>query len=532
MIDPSEKQVSSAAEDLASDFENSTIFSDPALLDSANTKKKTHTARRVVAVVAVIMAAVMVFTVWKVWVEPIMVDGGQSSSSNIAATVVPMVSLEYENVKTMEISAGDKRVVLQQVAALSESDKVDTVDKWIVKGVDPEITSSNIVSYRVEDACKLTAVRTLEPGKDYGMGTPTKVIHIVMKDDSEHTITVGKETPDKSGFYCSVNWDKDNIYLVETSSLSLIEADPLHYADKTVIRPLQATEVGESYFKGENSTLNMFSSITITGSNIDGKISLGMTSDSTKFNIYSLTSPMKAFADDAKVLELLAPIADGFSVNSAVSYDFKADKAKFGLDKPAYVAEYKIGTYSEKIWVSKGDADSICYVAFGENPKAIYKSYTNALPFEGLTVTGLYTPYPFFENITTVEQISVSGPKGDYTFDLTHIEGEDDNTKNLKVASGKTEIDVQSFRYFYQHLVKLSAISFTDKPEADGTDITIRVKFLGEGAKDTVISYTKISDMRYYLAVNGAPYGIAASGGIEALFDDCATLVSGGKINS
>ncbi len=512
------------------DLENSTIFSDPTDYGT-NTKNKKHNLRRGAVIGAVLLSAGVLAGGWfaiKTFLPQLGV-GGTSSVGTPSGTGEAVTSADYEQVKSLTVTAGDKTVTLLNVSAMEQ--KPNTVDKWIVQGVDPAVTSSNIVSYRVEDACAITALRTLEKGADYGLDKPTKVIEAVMKDGSGFTLTVGKEAPDNSGFYCSVSTAPDKVYLVETSKLSLIDADPLHYADKEVITPLQSAAVGESYFQGESNSLSHFEKITVWGDKIDGKISLGMTKDTTKYNLYSLTSPITAFADEAAVLNLLSPIADGYTVSRAVSYDFGKDKAKFGLADPAYVAEYKIGDYSEKIWVSAPDADGVCYMAVGEDPLAIYATYISGLPFEGLTVTGLYTPYPFFENIVTVEQISISGPKGKYVFDLSHFDVEDRDEK-LKVLCGDTVIDTPSFRYFYQHLVKVSAISFTTEKNTSAADITIRVKFLEEGAKDTVLTFVKISDLRYHLSVNGTPYGIVADKDVETLFSDCATITSGGTLNS
>ena len=516
------------------DLENSTIFSDPTDYGSGYDKKRHHGLRRVLAVVSVLMAAVMALTVWKVWISPILVNqgGDVTSSPNPEDTGVAMISVKYENVASMVVTAAEKKVTLLNVSAMDKEDRPDTVDKWIVQGVDPKITSGNIVSYRVEDACALSAVRTLAAGQDYGFDKPTKTICITMQDGTVYHITVGKESPDKVGYYCSINTDTEKVYLVETSALSLIEADPLHYADKTIITALTADEVGEKYFQSDEATLNIFDSIKITGTAIDGSIALQMTTDETKYNLYSLTSPIKAFASETEVLNLLAPIADGFTVSSAVSYDFKADKAKYGLDKPAYVAEYKIGEYSEKILVSKGDADGNCYVAVGDNPLAIYATYTGNLPFDGLTVTGLYTPYPFFENITTVQQITISGPKGEYVYDLTHYPDEDDSAKKLTVKLGDKTVDTQSFRYFYQHLVKVSAYSFTTEKNTKTPEVTIRVKFNADGADDTVLTFVRVSDLRFHLSVNGTPYGIVPSSDVDTLFADGAVFVAGGTLDS
>lgn len=515
------------------DLENSTIFSDPVAYGTNNNKKKNHWSRRITAVVAVVMVAVLVvvgwFAVGKFLPEP---DTGNSSSATPSGTGELIATAELEKVKSMTVTALDKSIVLQNVDALSEDERPNTEEKWIINGYDSSIISGKIVSYRVEDACKLTAIRTLAKGPDYGLDKPTKTIKVELIAGGGFTITVGKESPDKVGYYCAVDTKPDQVYLVEASALSLIEADPLHYVEKTVISPLTSTDVGNAYFQGEGSALNMFSSISVKGAAIRGEISLGMTEDKTKYNLYSLTSPIKAFADETKVLELLGPVSQGLTVSSAVSLDFEADKSKYGLDNPAYIAEYKVGNYEETIQVSSANGDGVCYLAVGQKPLAIYQVYASDLPFQGLDVTGLYTPYPFFENVTTVDNISISGPAGDYNFSLTHIADEDDNTKNLKVVGNGKEIDVPSFRYFYQHLVKLSAISFTDEVNSASADVTIRVKFNGEGAEDTVLTLSKLSDLRYYLAVNGSPYGIVAAADVDGIFNDCATLISGGKIEA
>jgi len=530
MSEDSKKELNMPEEADGGEFEGSTVLSAPEDLGQAG-KKKNHWLHRFIIIGAVVFAAALAFGAAKL-IEHLMPEESTDPNANSSITAPSgagesVTDIKLEDIKSVTITAGEKRVVLLQVAAMEQ--KPDTQDKWVVEGISPLITSGSIVSYRAEDAGSMIANRLMPAGEDYGLDNPTKLITIEKLDGSKVEVTVGKVSPDTTGYYCRVSTAPDKVYLMDASQIDLINADPLHYADKTVMTPLKSGEVSDTYFQGDSGTLNRFDSITVTGSKIDGKIELAMTKDTTKFNIYSLSSPIKAFANDTAVLSLLSPLTDGVTVSAAVSYDYEADKEKYGLDNPAYIAEYKVGEFTERLCLSVSDADGKCYLAVGTDPKAIYSIHSGALPFEGLTVTGLYASYPFFENVTTVEKITISGPKGNYVFDLTHIDAEENDDK-LKVVLNGTQIATKSFRNLYQKFVLLSAISFTTEANTDTAEVTIKVEFLGDGAEDTLLSLVRISDMRYHLSVNGAPYGIVSNTGLDTIFSACETLASGGTV--
>lgn len=519
------------AEEETEVFEESTVLSAPEDLGRAGDKKKRYWLRRFAVIGAVALTAALAFgAVWLI--NRLMPEEPADPNAN-PSIVAPsgsgevITSVKLENIKSVTVEAGEKKVVLLQAALMEQ--KPDTQDKWVVEGVDPLITSGSIASYRAEDAGSILANRVMPSGEDYGFDKPTKVITITPAEGENIVVTVGRVSPDSTGYYAKVN-TSDKVYLVDASKLDLIEADPLHYADKTVMTPLKSGEVSDTYLQGDGGSLNRFDYITVTGSKIDGKIELSMTKDKTKFNIYSLSSPIKAFANDTAVIELLAPLTKGVTVSAAVSYDYEADKAKYGLENPAYIAEYKVGEFTEKLWVSVADADGKCYVAVGTAPKAIYSIHSGSLPYDGLTVTGLYASYPFFENVTTVEKITINGPKGNYVFDLSHFPEAEDNDDKLKVILNGTQVGTKSFRNFYQKFVLLSANAFTTEANTNSPEITIKIEFLGEGAEDTVLTMVKISDMRYHLSVNGVPYGITSNTGLDTIFAACETMANGGTV--
>ena len=164
------------------DFENSTIFSAPADYGKKDPKAGKKGLRRGMAVLSLLLVAAVVTAGW-FFIDkflPQIGNQGNTSSATPSGTSVSILELDYNKAKSVTIETKDKKVELLNVSALEGEDKVNTVDKWILKGYDPIVTSGNIAQYRAEDACGLIALRTLPAGQDYGLDAPSKTITILM----------------------------------------------------------------------------------------------------------------------------------------------------------------------------------------------------------------------------------------------------------------------------------------------------------------------------------------------------------------
>ncbi len=503
----------------------STIFSAPA---EHNDKAVNSNKKRLITIIASFLAVAVLVggTISIIKLIPEMEDEETSSSVFEDITVLDLNSDKFDTL-TVKNSQGEFKLYTEQLTTNADSSdessqeadenseetssaETKTSTAWRVEGVETSKLSNTTVTSIVSAAASVTAKReiTTKSASDCGFDEPQFEITISSTQVGNYTILVGAASPDGTGTYLKLA-DKDNIYIVDDSAVSVFEFNLLDLADKTSLSAVSfsADTTGKV---DENGRILYFDSLTFEGKNFPETVTVINNtdeSDSGSLMPYIITTPIERYAEAEALSAPLDMFSSEISVMGIYSYDItEQSMAAVGLDNPDIFVTLTVEGESKWFKVSKVD-DSYCAV-IRDDSQMIYKVTLANFPVLEYKTEDLYSTWVTLYSINDLSgmDITVEGEK--YNFDIASEEDEDGKT-TYTIHCNDELITTEYFQSFYQNFLDLDCSDYTVSEISAAADCTVKFTF-NDGSKSE-LEFRKSSETSYQYRLDGMDMGKVTS---------------------
>lgn len=481
-----------------------TVFGDPA--EHKNVKPKNNGKKRIVAVVASALAVAVLVggTLAVIKFIPVKDDGNSSSSSPFEE--IKVLEKSSDDLSEVKVTNGKGNFRLYSKTQEAESDESESSSKtvsWYLDGVPEDMVSTSSVQSVAQAAASITASRSIntKTAADCGLDNPVYTVEAVTNDNEAYTVLVGSDSPDGTGVYLKLSGD-ENIYIVDTSAVSVFDFEALDFADTTAFAAADFGTLPDGY-ADDNGALIKFDSATLTGRNYPNRVKIVPNGDGelSSYLAYIMTEPENRFADH--VDGLLSLFASGVSVSGAYAYDVSpASLAKVGLDNPDVVAAMTVNGKTVTYKISVVD-DTFCAV-ITDDSKMIRKVDLSSLAIAKSNVESFYSGWVTMQSINDLTNFTLSCDGTDYSFDIVYDDSDDAEETYTITANGK-KIKAENFQNFYQTFVGLQYTDYSVSQLSAQPDATVKMT-LKDGTERTV-TFTKCSETKYQCTVDGLALG-------------------------
>ncbi len=502
----------------------STVFSAPS---EHNDKTVNSNKKRLITIIASFLAVAVLVggTISIIKLIPEMEDEETASSIFEDITVLDLNGDKFDTL-TVKNSQGEFKLYTEQIITTVDSDDTDeettessedtssdetqTSTAWRVEGVETSKLSNTTVTSIVSAAASVTAKReiTTKSASDCGFDEPQLEIAISSTQVGNYTILVGDASPDGTGTYLKLA-DKDNIYIVDDSAISVFEFNLLDLADKTALSTVSfsADTTGKV---DENGRILYFDDLTFSGKNFPETVTIinnTDTSDSGALMPYLITTPIERYADGEALNDPLTMFASEISVTGIYSYDI-TDKAMaaVGLDNPDIVVTLTVEGESKWFKISKVD-DSYCAV-IRDDSQMIYKVTLANFPVLEYETEDFYSSWVTLYSINDLSSMDITVDGEEYNFDIASEEDEDGST-SYTIHCNDALITTEYFQTFYQSFVALDCTNYTVSELSAAADCTVIFTF-NDGSKSE-LEFRKASETAYQYRLDGMDMGKVTS---------------------
>ncbi len=358
---------------------------------------------------------------------------------------------------------------------------------------------------------------------EYGFDSPQASWTLTDTSGKEYTMYVGDMLLTEGGYYVKYA-DRNAVYIVGTA-LSQTILQPV----TTLIKPLLTAGMSQNdYFMVDNFTIwhgeELFVHVIRVPDEekenpnaiVEAKLSYPYAEVDGEKIPYELNETLY-FEILYKLMTLKGDSVVAFMPDDATI-------AEYGLAEPAYIVSYTFNSdYEFYIFISEKQADGSYYATSNlYGFLTICKVSSENIGWVSKDKFDWIFPTPFFENITTVESISIKSENVDVDFRLTHGVDEDGNN-SLEVEEINSGVkipnaDVRNFREYYKTLLNITnreyaKLSAEDREAliADDSKLIMTMKYKTIDGATTEYKFYKyyetstgqISTGKIFVTVNG-----------------------------
>lgn len=368
------------------------------------------------------------------------------------------------------------------------------------------ITSKKIIEENAQDVVK------------YGLTQDTaSIIADGIYDDKNVKLIIGKELPDKSGYYGMLENDK-KVYVIESNVYATLNLTANDYLDKLMIKKPDG-EPTPAITKIEINKKNINKPIIISKSN-------SQLNSETEIS-YEITSPVIGNLDNNLTSKIINSVY-GLTAAQVVSPNpTDSQKSEFGFSNPtANVTFWYNGinttlTIGNNYKLEGSEIDYAYVMVSGSN--FVYGVTIANLPWITTSVDDMLSSLVINSNIDTVKNVEIISNGNTYNFELNGT-GND-----LKVSLNRNEINTDYFRDFYIEILSMKAESVaTDKLEG-ASDLTIKLNY-NDGKNPDVFEFVKNGARKYIIIRNGIPSYDTNSSYVTKFKEDLEKIINNQSI--
>ena len=496
------------------DDDFSTIFSAP---QEHNDKNVNSNKKRLIAILASFLAVAVLVggTISIIKFIPEMESGETSSSVFEDITVLDLNSDKFDTL-TVKNSQGEFKLYTEQLAVTAddsedaESAEPQTSTAWRVEGVETSKLSNTTVTSIVSAAASVTAKReiTTKSASECGFDKPRFEITISSAQVGNYTILVGSASPDGTGIYLKLA-DKDNIYIVEDSSVSVFEFNLLDLADKTALSAVSFS-VDTTDYVDTNGKFISFDSLTIEGKNFPEAITIinnTDTSESGSLMPYIIKTPSERYAKSENIEAPVSMFSSTISVVGIYAYDITNESmAATGLDNPDVYVTLTI--QGESKWFKISAIDESHCALIRDDSKMIYKVALTNFPILEYKTDDFYSAWVTLYSINDLSGMNITVDGEKYSFDIDSKEDEDKKV-SYTIHCNDELITADYFQTFYQNFVALECSDYNLSDISASADCTVEFKF--NDGSTSKLEFYKATETAYQYRLDGMNMGKVTS---------------------
>lgn len=473
--------------------EFSTIFSAPANHNDAAPKKNPILLKLISALLVLCIIAGAAVAVIKLIPEK-----QDEPQNDITFNVINIDSANVEKVVLSNTSG--ETTFLSETVKNADSSEIN----WYISGVNKELTDSSAIEGAVSAAAKIEAIKQVSgTDADFGLDKPQATAKIAAKNSvfEDFTLTIGNSAPAGLGYYCKIS-NKDGIYLASSDLTKLTTCAALDFATTTGVSGVPKTENNADCF--DSTGIIKFDYMKLSGKNYPGDLRIEVQTDDSinSYFPFKITSPSLRIAEETAVGTLLEIMHSG--VSSAGAYCFEPNAAqlqKYRLDNPDIT--FEISVKGEVYSIKASKVDETHFAVIDNNLNMIHKIAASSLSFASGRGTDYYSSFIILENLSGLSAFKADFSDGrSYKFDTVYNQEDE----SYKAYFGGTELDINSFKAFYQQFIGLSPVEYDSKQL---TDSALKITLVhSAGTKDTVLEFKQYSAQRYQVEMDGIPMGL------------------------
>lgn len=521
-------------ENTVQDDEFSTIFSDPTAHKKTadNLKKK----KRLPIVIASFLA-VAVLVGGTVGVIKLIPEKEEESAPSVMEdiTVLDMTSDDFKEISVTN-SNGTFRLYSETVydtqtnSSSAESTESDDKDKgtttWYLDGYNREHINSSSVESMVTSFGGVVASMeiTKMTATECGLDNPAYKVDFVPKEGEAFSVLVGGDNTDKVSGGCYVKLsNSDKIYLTDDSYKTNFEFTAFDFAKTDALPHFEVSSDLASTYNNQDGVISTFDSITVSGKNFPQAVVIAPNTDKELSSLagYIVTAPTKRIAENVE--KLFESFQQGVLVSGVYSFDTSAASlAKFGLDKPDFVATMKIGkqTLTYKFALQE-DGN---YAAIADGATLIKTVSASNIPFAAYSTSDFYSSWICLNSIDDLKSLTIVTLEKNYEFGITANPDEESDDKYIVTYNG-TNIDCQSFQDFYQVAISITCTDYTVDKLSAGADYSFIFTFKDEIGGENRIDFIKANDTRYQYKSDGVALGKVNASDLNKIIKELQKLV-------
>ena len=376
----------------------------------------------------------------------------------------------------------------------------------------------------------------------YGLAEPAAEITAKFSDNTEFTLKVGNEVPNKSS-YVYVTPDDRNVYTAMKSKTSGFTGKALGFV-KTEAVPAYDTSGDETVLKMTVERVDLPEPIVIESIETDEE-----SGDTIQVYSYRLTSPYTAYADLTDSADFIYGLF-GLTAVSAESVDpSESDIETAGLNNPNCVVTVETNkkTYTltvgaaiiEKSLNDEGEEVKKLNGFYGmtsEVPNVIYKFDGSSIPSLTVQPQEIMSKLFLMPYIYSLDSIDYSDSEGrKINIGIETIKSADEEVGDIHkfTVNGETW-DEQACKDIYQYLISASGEElYFDEDKGDLiAEIVYNYKDKADGVdgRDTVRIYSSNTDRKIILNLNGENLYKARQIYATQLLKNTESFLNGGTI--
>ena len=451
--------------------------------------------------------------------------------SIVGEETVVTETMNYDLVSKVQVA--DSELTLNMYAKREGS--ANTV--WLEDSIPEEYTSTASVGAIARSALGIKYIRIIseeiEEGVNYGFDKPTYTVNITPNEGEAFTLTVGKQSPDKSGYYVTLS-DEKKVYLVKNSYVTDLEvADKMELTKAMRVAAFSSTEgSAEYYYQG---VLSGFDYLYFTNSTLDKtyKFETVNGEGDYRYNTYLITEPVVRMANDIGIVPIVEMFSNGIDGQRLYSFTkTDEDLKKFGLNEPDVYAEMKAGKQKRTIIAKRQEDGSFAVVA--SDMDVIIKASAASITVANLNQKSIYSEFIFIETLGEVETITVQSGIVKHSFG---IEAKPDEEKEGQYEitgvriNGAEATSPLEFQSYYQFLLGIKVLSY-EQTDLSGKSPVATITIKKNDGKTIVIDYYEAKNGRYQAVVNGNQQGLISSSNFKNIVKYAENVAAGKGYNS
>lgn len=396
--------------------------------------------------------------------------------------------------------------------------------KWEIAELSEFEPNEDIYSYVVAVTANFEYYEMIAENCDnlaeYGLDDPWASGEVAYRDGTTLAVNLGIEVPNTEGHRYLCKQGENNVYIVPLTVSKTFGYTLANFVSPVVLEPR------ESNYK--------ISEMVLGGTARPDPIVVNPTKPTRNEGIsyydYMIYSPCLAPISVYEGEDLAILPATGFTAHSTLEiYPDAETIASYNLEEAEYTITYTIGSETIVLkfsWLDKELGQFACMLEGGD---AIYLVYHESAAWADSQLLDVAFKYVYYAKITQVKTLTFTTPKGTYVFELSHSKDDEGNGILSVTCNGEPFEDVQNFRNFFSVLSYVRWENTIDKGvDTSNPEVTVRIDFLPElELESDVVTYTRTSERRYALNINGDVYFDVASSYVNKLISDIDKLFDG-----
>lgn len=459
---------------------------------------------------------------------------GETSSSSSSTTAVSVVEKNADNITNVTIKNQKDEISINR-----SEDGTYTVEALGDITTDQTDTKTVFSNAAVLEATKIISEA---PGdlEEYGLSDPQTTVTVNMNDGTSYEIYVGILSPLGDGYYVMVQ-DDPKLYLVSQGTLSII----CDYANKDFVYRTFASNPEADDIE------NLVQKVILYRDDIGRELVFEQLEDDpdmpyrpTYASAYTMTSPIKAYADGDNFYNVAGP-ATALRADSVVAiYPTDEQLAEYGLDDPqaTYEATKTDGTvlrlqvgnacYGDPTDEDAEPASSITgYYFMVDDIDAVFYVDYSGLSFMDVSEFDMLSQVAFGPDLKALESFTIEAQGKAYQFDLTQTQVSDTRTETSATLNNDIALNHDRLSEFYVYVVSALAEGlYTDTPSGDPI-LTFTFHSLDENVDPLIVEFHDIGDRRASITINGQTRFYTRMAYVTTFYSNLDALENGEDIN-